>query len=428
MTAKKLLNEELIRKAIEKVLSSRQRPGYWADSGKEDPQETMVYKGLEALNTILYIRNTIPTLLGRFKFDGRFVAEEVLYLYNSFKKEGFFPSPYSHTRELFDCLDFASLCVQVLLEILLLVRKKVFTLLKIEKQSLQDQCHEIINAALSLIEKSVFTDKNGARWEGTYGPDRERPLHANVYFTSSAIKALHAALNSPDIHLDPEKRDLYLILQQQGIFWILDREKDGMLAADEARTKTEINHVVYALLALIQSWTALDSDQREKAKKLFSNLGPYLENNKDQLQSQTLMEIVLPGTKKPVYYEYRFDNGVILSTLCRGREAMKDALFNDEDLTRIINTFARGIIEASNSDEGYWPKEQYLVHVTYDCIIALIDFELYGTPLVYTFSDHEILRALNNTLKRSEIRNIFLSELAKVLSKKHIDEFRRGEE
>ena len=420
-----VINERILRKAIQKILSSRERSGYWVDSEEEDPQETMVYKGQEAFKLILIVKKHFPQLLGTFKFDDKFIIDEIKYLYDNYKEEGFFPSPYSFTRENYDIIDFASHCVCVVSEVLPLTRKDFFSKVKkTPKKEIQKSLLEMLKDALRFIKDSSFSDKHGTCWEGIYGEKRKKPSFPNVYFTSHAIKALSKAVNSEELHLTNEEKEGYIKLIKQGVHWIFQCEKDALITADIKKTRSEVNFGVYAFLGIFDVWKYLDASQQEKATALFENLLNYFKNNLDSLITQSSFQVLLPEAKKPSYYEDRISKGHVLSVLCRGKDILKDASFINEEYDNLVTNVLRIVLDEGNLNEGYWQKDNYYLHYTCDCIIGLLDYESYGTVVEYTFNETDILQALNNTLKRAEIRNMFLSELNKIQVKKQLKEFK----
>ncbi|MBF0564833.1 MAG: hypothetical protein HQK89_06290 [Nitrospirae bacterium] len=416
-----------LRKAIDRLILSRQKPGYWVDSEREAPQETMVYKAVDVLNTLLYIKKYFSQLLGNFKFDGNFIVEEFSNIYDCVKKEGFFPSPYSYSREIFDYMDFATDCARVSIDVSRLINIDSYGIEKEQRTTIVDQAQEIIKKAFNLIETSAYRDKNGVRWEGVHDSTRTKPAYPNVYFTSSVVKALAKILDSSIVTLNSNENDRCKDLIQLGTEWILGCEKDGIITSDESKTKSEINHSVYAFLGIFDAWKHLDIYQQVRAKNIFPQVVIQLDKNIEDRRTQTFMEILLPNAKKPLYYEDPLSTGDILSVLCRGRDILKGNLKDDRLLLIVINNYARTISEEANAEEGYWPQNDYFIYYTCRCIIGLIDYELYGVPIEYSFSESEVLEALDNTLKRPELRNMFLKELANLQVKKRIKEFKKEE-
>jgi hypothetical protein len=135
------------------------------------------------------------------------------------------------------------------------------------------------------------------------------------------------------------------------------------------------------------------------------------------------MEFALPGRKKPAYYDDHFNSGLALSVFCKVKEVMKDATFNNEEFSVMISTLSRIILNEANFTNGYWTRDDYYINYTCGCILGLIDFELHGTTITYTINEYDVIRALNNTLKRPEIRNMFFEELNRIQVVKQATDF-----
>lgn len=419
----KITNIDILKRSIQKLISSRIRPFYWVDEEQELEQETLAYKAIQSLSTLFYANKQLPQILGKFKLNGEFIYEELLEFYKIYNKEGFYPSPYSYVREIRDYIDFASDTLGLFTEIFTKSEKKSLKLIKKDHDKLTEMIFEIINASVKLLEDSVYVDKDGARWEAIYDRDRKKPLNPNVYFTSVAIKNLNKIINSK-FDLSISKKEKYSELIKQGAEWILNRQKDGLITGDEKKTKTEINHSIYALSSLVEVWEKLNDEHQDKTKELFSFLCQYIPEHINELQYQDFMPLYLPQTKKDAYYDDRLTNAQILSVLVKSKTLFSDVAIDSKKFINFTNEFSRKIIDNFNFQNNCWTNETFYISDTCDSIVALLDYDRFGTPPDYNLTEFEILEVLNKTLKRSEIRSVFLSELTKLESKKFAEEFK----
>jgi len=420
-----LSNFTILKKTFQTLIASRIKPFYWVDEEKESEQETLAYKAIQAINALFYAKKIYPQLLGKFKINGKFIYEEIVNFNNVFKKEGFYPSPYLYVREITDYTDFACDSIKLLIEIQNSIHKKAFKLVKKDIEKLNEICSNVIDKGLKLIVSSVFIDKDGARWETILYETQKKPQYANVYSTSMSIKCLSSYLKyntKSKINIKEE----YTELIKQGFEWIFNRQKDGLIAGDEKRTKMEINHSIYALSAIIEAWEYLTEEHQEKARNLFNLICTYMIENYKDIQYQNFMEVYLPQLKKNIYYDDRLTVGMILSTLTRGKTLFKDVAIDPVKFTNLINEMARELLDSYNYQNNYWKKDNYFIGDTCDSIMGLIDYDLHGTPLEYNLTEYEILEILNKTLKRSEIRSMFLAELTKYQTKRFTTEFVEG--
>jgi hypothetical protein len=408
--------------ALDELSKVRKEKGAWLDKESLPEGQSNDFKIAEALYAFLVANKLQPATFSRIILPKSTIYADIKKILSAIEKDEFFPSPYSNetSPKVHQAIDFAAFATNFSIEMREWLKKEKNP--DQETNRLIKSLEELTSKTAGFIISSAAQDGSRFRWAGTPTYEVPKGKHTNVFFTSVAMEALYnCCLLSPKSLEDVDKVKKMVNLAG---YWIIERQKNGLIAGDERKTIFELQYSTYGLTGIFKTWDLQSESVKEESIKIFERYLNELPNNMDEINEEKYFSLVSKDRQgvdatSPFYYESKHTEGSVLIALCWGRKVggMRVAT---EKYYNTLNLFINDILQRRDPNRNTWERTGLIISTTLSAIEALLLCTEFGKPMEFTFTDSDVQEALKRTMQDDAFYRMVIDNLKAIEQEKQI--------
>lgn len=405
---------ELLASLLSSLAKKRMEQRSWSDA-EQDAGGTQVFKLGEALRPFYLVLAERPGQYDDHLLGKRVLVADTQRFFKAVQKQQFFPSPYSAVESDDQYTDFAAFTLE-LGDLVLRAHKQNYRI----PATLLALVEETIRLAIAFLTdpKHYRGDDDGVRWAGTSTHSltvkrRATQSFTDVYFTSTVMLGLKRIAELPADLANKVAKDRAAALISRAGKWIAGRANASkLLAGDEDRSNLRLLYTTWGLRALAETYSLQELATQNATKSIaVAYLGALAKelSAKGIAITQDYLDICSTEFETKFQYEERSSwAGVLLSLLSLSRVQEFEALLDETDFPKLLDTVYQGLLSLRDPATDLWYNEYFIISIHAFIAEALLRMSAAQPSIGYSFpiTSSMVGRAVKAALEDSRLSKL----------------------